>query len=63
MSQIQSTERNLKALQTSLMSLQGEKLPQKVSTEIDNALSHLEVISQVLSTGEEARRSRQSRRR
>jgi len=56
MSQIQSTERNLKALQTSLMSLQGEKLPQKVSAEIDNALSHLEVISQVLSTREEQSR-------
>ena len=53
MSEIQSTGRNLKALQTSLQSLQGEKLPQEVLAEVNNALSHLEDISQALSTGEE----------
>jgi K+-sensing histidine kinase KdpD len=53
MSRIPSTDRNLKALQASLKDLQGEKLPQKVLAEIDSALSHLEDISQALSTGEQ----------
>jgi K+-sensing histidine kinase KdpD len=56
MSDIQSTDRNLKALQTSLKSLQGEKLPKTVLAEIDNVLSHLEIISQALSTREEQSR-------
>ena len=56
MSKVQSTERNLKALQVSLKGLQGEKLPQKVLAEIDSALLHLEVISKALSTGEEQSR-------
>jgi K+-sensing histidine kinase KdpD len=53
MTETQSTERSLKALQTSLKSLQGQNLPQNVLTEVNSALEYLEVISQALSTGEE----------
>lgn len=53
MTETQSTERSLKALQTSLKSLQGQNLPQNVLTEVNGALEYLKVISQALSTGEE----------
>lgn len=53
MPDILSTERNLKALRDSLLSLQGEKIPHQVLNEVNNALEHLGVISQALFTGEE----------
>jgi signal transduction histidine kinase len=56
MTETQSTERSLKALQTSLKSLQGQNLPQNALTEVNSALDYLEVISQALSTGEEQSR-------
>jgi len=53
MSDIQTPNRRIQALQAILWRLQSEKIPNKVQDDIDNALQHLEAISQLLVSGEE----------
>jgi signal transduction histidine kinase len=53
MSDIQTPNRRIQALQAILWRLQSEKIPDKVQIDIDSALEHLEAIRQVLVSGEE----------
>jgi K+-sensing histidine kinase KdpD len=53
MTETRTPSRHIKALQATLKSLQGVKIPQKAQDEIENALDHLESISQALDSSEE----------
>jgi signal transduction histidine kinase len=53
MTDIQTPSRRIQALQAILWRLRSEQIPNKVQIDIDNALEHLEAISQVLVSGEE----------
>jgi signal transduction histidine kinase len=53
MTDIQTPGRRIQALQAILWRLQSEKSLDKIQIDIDNALEHLEAISQVLVSGEE----------